>query len=168
MPTEYSEKDKAYGVEMGNKTSRDFDKSIKMASWGTCDCDDGLEVGNTTIKLSDKFIYKPKAVWYKKILGFIKSAISNIWNYFFGRKQPILPENAVPRVTDNAVPRVTDAKLAQISRLLDSRSGEKIPVNMVRNKKSGVVVVFPGSADKLRSFYGDKADDYEVVESQIK
>jgi hypothetical protein len=91
---------------------------------------------------------------------FIKRIISNILKLF--RKKEELSDNTVSKVTDN--------KLQQMSRLVSSGVSEdqKIPVNMVRNKKTGVVVVFPGSADKLKSFYGDKADNYEVVESKIK
>jgi hypothetical protein len=42
------------------------------------------------------------------------------------------------------------------------------PMNMVRNKKSGVVVVVPGKAHQVRELYGEKAKDFELVESRIK
>jgi len=139
----------------------DFEKSIKMAGWGVCDCDDGLDI-QTGIKESRECkIYKPKIVWYKKIWFSIRNIFRRCLAFFRRKKEQPFSETTVSKVTDN--------KLQQISRLvLSSKSGNMIPVNMVRNKKTGVVVVFPCNADTLRSVYGDKADDYEVVESKIK
>jgi hypothetical protein len=152
-------------VEKGEIMQKDcdFENSVKMARWGVCDCDDGLDV-NTTVKEPNRngMVYRAKRAWYKRLWNFIKRIIFNILGFFRKRKKEELSKNTVSKVTDN--------QLEKMSRLVSSGVSEdqKIPVNMVRNKKTGVVVVFPGSADKLKSFYGDKADNYEIVESKIK
>lgn len=103
-------------------------------------------------------------IFWKKIWHKIKQFFHILWFRKIRKLDKPLKRISINKITDNDILKLSRNK----SGVPGYDNHQEIPMNMVRNKKNGVVVVIPGGADSLQNYCRENVDNYEVVESHIK
>jgi hypothetical protein len=115
-----------------------------------------------------KFRPPRKMGFWSKLLHRIKHFFHILWHFKIRRDVKPLQKTPVLKVTEEDIQKLSRKHGAEPGHPDEPGIEQSTPMNMVRNKKTGVVVVVPGHANTIKNYCGDKAKDYEVVESHIK
>jgi len=102
--------------------------------------------------------------FWKKIWHKIKQFFHILWFRKIRKLEKPLKKISVNKITDDDIRKLSRNK----SGIPGHDNHQDTPMNMVRNKKNGVVVVIPGGVDSLQNYCKKNTDNYEVVESAIK